>query len=112
MNDSVNLKQIEELKDILGDEFQGLIDAFLADSRQRLTRAREAMGRDDYELARREFHSLKGSCGNVGAEALAQLFLQLEGLLKTADYRSAQQKLPDLEREYQRVRQALRLSMV
>lgn len=112
MNDSINLQQIEELKDILGDEFQGLIDAFLQDSRQRMSRAREAMGCADFELAQREFHSLKGSCGNVGAQVLAQLFLQLETLLKKADFQSAAQQLPELEREYQRVRQALRLTMV
>ena len=107
MSECINLHQIEELKSILGADFQGLIDEFLRDSQARLTRALAALGEGNWEVARREFHTLKGSCGNIGAERLSDMCQHLEWRLKQGDCPSTQQSSNELQIEYQRVRQAL-----
>lgn len=69
---------IAGLKDIMGDEYAILLEAYLTDSDQRLRLAQQAVAEHDSSALREAVHSFKGSCGNVGALELAHLCQALE----------------------------------
>jgi len=64
---------LEELRDILEDEFPSLISTYIQDSGVRVDDLRQAMTRGDTEAARKAAHNLKGSSANLGLVYLADL---------------------------------------
>ncbi len=80
MNDKPHLDEeaLAELKDVMEDEFDVLIDTYLNDSRERLASLRLAIGEKDPEAFARTAHSFKGSCFNIGAPRLGELCLAAE----------------------------------
>lgn len=72
---------LSELKDIMGSEFITLINAFVADARQRLSLMAEAIQDDDQERLRTTAHSFKGSSANLGANKLKALCETMETTL-------------------------------
>lgn len=74
-------QQLAELRELMGPDFEGLLRAFLRDSRDRLLHLELAIKDRNWDIARRQAHSLKGSSSNLGALALAQHCQQLEQML-------------------------------
>lgn len=74
-------QQLAELRDLMGPDFDGLLRAYLRDSRDRLLHLDLAIADRNWDIARRQAHSLKGSSSNLGAIALAQHCQQLEQTL-------------------------------
>jgi len=74
------LNRAELLDRLMNDEklVEEIIDAFLEDTPQRIAILKEALGRKDASLVRREAHTLKGAAGNVSAIALRELALEAE----------------------------------
>jgi HPt (histidine-containing phosphotransfer) domain-containing protein len=70
MSDILNRELIEELRMIMEDEFSSLMDTFLQESAKQFDEAKVAWSAGDMDTLRRSAHTLKGSCGNVGAVAL------------------------------------------
>lgn len=64
---------LEELRDILEDEFPSLISAYIQDSTVRVEDLSQAMTRGDAEAVRKAAHNLKGSSANLGLVYLAEL---------------------------------------
>lgn len=76
LNDTI----FEQLKSkIDGDSLRQLYDMTLDDVRVRLERITEAAQRGDHATVRQEAHTIKGSCGMVGALALQALAAATEG---------------------------------
>ena len=69
---------ITELKDIMGDDFVMLVQSFQRDGEQRLTTLRSALESGDADAVRRQAHSFKGSSGNLGAQRVMSLCLNIE----------------------------------
>lgn len=69
---------LDELKLVLEDEFNDLIHAFLDDSQERMRLIRQQYQSQDWPELSRTAHSFKGSAGNIGAQALADLCMTLE----------------------------------
>ena len=78
MSDVLDQQLLEELKLVMEDEFSALMDTFLSESARQFADAREAWQSSDMEALRRHAHSLKGSCGNVGATELQSTCASLE----------------------------------
>ncbi|MFI8479411.1 Hpt domain-containing protein [Pseudomonas sp. NPDC078700] len=74
---------IAGLKDVMGNEYPVLLEAYLADSEQRLGLAEKAVVEHDMPQLLLAIHSFKGSCGNIGALELSRLCLELEGAVDT-----------------------------
>jgi CheY-like chemotaxis protein/HPt (histidine-containing phosphotransfer) domain-containing protein len=73
-------KIFEQLKAKIGGEpLRQLYDMTLEDVRARLDRIAEAAERGDYATVRQEAHTIKGSCGMVGALELQVLAAATEG---------------------------------
>ena len=82
----LDMEQLNELKEVLEDEFQILIDTYLADAQLRLKLIEEGLDTQNYEQVRLAAHSLKGASANIGALILAQLCEQLEHDCKLQKY--------------------------
>ncbi len=76
--------QLAELCELMGDDLVPLVQAFLRDGQERLHLLERNLLAGDFEQARRQAHSLKGSSSNLGATALAAACLQLETLARDA----------------------------
>jgi HPt (histidine-containing phosphotransfer) domain-containing protein len=89
------------------DIVQELAEAFQFETPPLLEALRVAVLEGQPEQLRRAAHNLKGSSNNLGAHTLAALSAELETLGKNGTVEGATGLLTRLEREYQRVCQAL-----
>jgi CheY-like chemotaxis protein/HPt (histidine-containing phosphotransfer) domain-containing protein len=103
---------IDSLKE-LADEgdpelFQDLVELFLRDTPGRLDGMREACTAGDARALEAAAHSLKSSCGNMGAMSLATVCRQLEQAGRENQLESVPGLIARTESEYERVQSALR----
>lgn len=107
MSDPIDSETIVMLKDVMGEDFQELIDTFLNDSRMRIPLLHEQLASGDIESLRQTAHSLKGSSGNLGATALSELCFQVEKQAKQQQTEGLNTVLEQIESEFHRVVEAL-----
>ena len=62
----INTDVLNELRDILADDFIMFINTFIDDTKVRLVALDTALAVKDIEQLRQESHSLKGSSSNLG----------------------------------------------
>jgi len=109
--DVLDLTALEALRgldegdeDLLGE----LIDLFMADAPGRIAGMRDAIAREDWPALASWAHSLKGSCGSLGAMHMADLCGRLESLgRRGGDRREAELVFKELEGQHALVRDAL-----
>ena len=78
MSDYIDLEVIEELRDIMEDDFPLLIETFLLETERQYLDAKNAWQDLQFDNLRRSAHSLKGSAGNLGAFQLRDMCEELE----------------------------------
>ena len=93
------LDRVEGDMELLGD----IIGLFKDDSVRQIAAIREAIGKKEAETAKRAAHTLKGTCGNLGAPDAAATALELEKLAAAQDFDGAQSKLRSLEAQIERL---------
>ncbi len=98
---------IAELRDLMGDEFVALIEAFQSDAKEQVGAIDGAAARNDAETVRRQAHGLKGACINLGAADLAELCGCIEDAGRAGDCAMAQELLSPLRTEFKAVLVAL-----
>lgn len=103
----LDMDVLNELKDVMGEEFPLLIDTFVSDSDQRIITIEQAVQAADPEAIRRTAHSFKGSASNMGAAGLTEFCRQLEALGHEGRSDGADVIYQSLSLEYQAVRAAL-----
>ncbi len=69
---------VSELQEIMGQNFQMLVESFRRDGEQRLAAMEKALEAEDKEALRRQAHSLKGSSSNLGAVRVVDVCVALE----------------------------------
>lgn len=69
---------IGELRDIMEQEFDDLVETFLEDMPQQLTKITSAVNDKDSDALRKIAHTLKSSSGSIGAPRLSELARRLE----------------------------------
>ena len=69
---------LDELRQIMGDDFMLLVDTFISDSQRRIDDLHQALAANSAESLRAAAHSLKGSAMNFAATRLTQICQQLE----------------------------------
>ncbi len=89
------------------DPVQECIDLFLEHTEQSLVELRQHFEAKDCAGLRHVAHSLKGSCGNLGAERMAALCRELEQSGKTGVVNGVDKLIRGVESEFAEVRQAL-----
>ncbi len=84
-----------------------LLALFFRDSAKALTELRIAWREDDLVAWRQVAHKLRGACATLGARLMMELCARMEDLDKAGLEESGEAMLEDLEREYERARDAL-----
>lgn len=112
MGTHVDLEMLSELKDIMEDDFNILIETYLQDSNTRITDITEAYNDRDSEALRGAAHSFKGSSSNVGAVLLADLCKTAEDLGREGRVEEVQDLLEKIDEEYQSVREIMTTQMI
>jgi CheY-like chemotaxis protein/HPt (histidine-containing phosphotransfer) domain-containing protein len=99
---------VDDLREIMGDEFVSLVRVFLEDAPRALGKLEMAAARNDLEALVGPAHSLKSTSANLGALALSDL-------ARTIEHGARQKSLGDpavivgqMSREFHRVETALR----
>ncbi|HEY9032305.1 MAG TPA: Hpt domain-containing protein [Pseudomonadales bacterium] len=95
---------LQELRTIMGDEFDLLIGVFFSDSEQRLLDIAAAIARQDAEALRTTAHGFKGSALNISAARLTELCRRLEEMGRTGQLEQAGAVLQAVQQEFDRVR--------
>ena len=96
----VDASMLDGLKELLGDRFVLLIEQYLADCSARIARIEPALACDDLLVVKNEAHGLKGSCRNIGANALAQICADIEDRARFGEAVGLQQKFADVQQEF------------
>ncbi len=96
----VDLDSLAELKEIMDDDFQMLIETYLVDADERVVNIRSAADAEDAVALRQSAHSFKGSSSNIGAELLAQLLGTAESMGNNNEMGNASTIASDIEAEY------------
>jgi HPt (histidine-containing phosphotransfer) domain-containing protein len=86
-----------------------LIDQYLAESVLRMAALKEAVERRDAPALRLASHSLKGTSSTVGANRMASICEEVEKLARGATFDGAPALVAELEDEFTRVCQELRV---
>ena len=99
MTEIINLEMMAELKEIMEDEFPSLIETFVIESARQYEEAKGAWHIQNLDVLRRAAHSLKGSCSNIGAEALQATCADLEHSARDAQTDAIPQLLEATEQQ-------------
>jgi HPt (histidine-containing phosphotransfer) domain-containing protein len=97
------------LERMMGDEelAETVLKGFLEDIPKQITVLKEQVEKGDAEMAGAQAHKIKGSAANVGGEALSGVALEMEKAGKERNLDKLTMLLPKLEREFERLRQAM-----
>lgn len=107
----LDLSIIEDLKEVMEDEYVTLLNTYIDDSIQRIELIRAAVASGIGDQVRDAAHALKGSSSNIGAAQLSQLCKKLEDCGRNEELDSADDLLPAIVAERDLVEQLLRESI-
>jgi len=109
MSDQPHLdtEALEELRDVMEDEFNSLIETFITDADKKLVALKEAIDANDASEVGKVSHSFKGSCSNIGAPQLSDLCRQSEDKGRGMDISGIQSLFDQIQAEYLQVKELL-----
>ena len=99
------------LRELMLDEYALLLDTFISDTEMRLGLLRSYLLTENWRAFRQTAHSLRGSCGNIGAPALQQAAEQAERAGGAADQQAAVAAFQQLLQLFDRLKPQLQLSV-
>lgn len=95
---------LSELRSIMGEEFDLLVDVFVSDSAKRLDDIEQAIKDGNAESLRTTAHGFKGSALNISAARLTSLCRELEDMGRNRELADATGKLEMVRQEYETVK--------
>ena len=104
----LDLSALAELKEVMEEEFDILLEAFLHDSTERVVQIKEAAKERDSEALSRAAHSFKGSCTNIGVPILAQLCMDAEQKGKKGELEGIDELVISIEQAFSEVTKLLK----
>ena len=99
---------MRELREILEDEFDEIITAFLLDAQTKRAVVQSAVSDGNSAALREAAHSMKGSARNMGAHALGEAAYELEALGRDGDWTGVPTALTHLDSCMQRTELAFK----
>lgn len=105
---ALDRRTLEELKEIMEDEFDDLVQTFLKDAPLLIYEIRDGIQARDTEAVWHAAHALKSSSANLGALQLPVLAKELELLAKAGQRSGSVELLKQMAEEFKRVRRGLR----
>ncbi len=104
MSESINMVMIENLKELMEDDFSLLLETYITDGDQSLLDLDKALNDNNAMKISKITHTLKGSSSNLGADALAKTSYKIETIARNADLAGIEDVVVQLKKEYQEVR--------
>ena len=101
---AINLKVIGELRALQGVSVVEIIDLFLQEASAHLASLQSSLGGRDGRALGRAAQTLKGSCGNLGAQAMSRICVDLQAAGQAGKWARAAVLLKGLEEEFRAVR--------
>lgn len=84
-----------------------LMEAFLKDIPRRFDMLRECLNEGNAKGAERLSHMIKGASASVGGVAFAAVASQMERAARSEDLYAVRARVPDLESEFERLKQTM-----
>lgn len=110
--DSIDRSVLESLRELQEegepDIISELVQLFVEDTPPQLAALREAVDASDAQSVERIAHTLKGSCGNMGAVRMAKLCEELQGVGASGNLARVPELLDQLEAEFELVSKLLK----
>lgn len=105
----IDIDLVNELREVLEDSFNELIDIFLEDTPEQIEGMAGAIAQGDLSGIRSYAHILNGSCSNFGADRIDALANEIRDICKTAgdDRPNLTRLLGEIQSEYAIVARSL-----
>jgi CheY-like chemotaxis protein len=103
----LEMEVVEELRAIMGAEYQGLVKLFFEDAPLHIQRLQAALAANDLAAMVVPAHTLKSSSANLGAQALSAVAKRIELGARTASLDKPAVAVMMLENEFRRAKAAL-----
>ncbi len=103
----LEMEVVEELRAIMGGEYQGLVKLFLEDAPVHIKRLQEAAAASNIPAMVAAAHTLKSSSANLGAMALSSVAKRIESCARTNALSRPTAAVLMLENEFRRAKAAL-----
>lgn len=100
---SLNAEMLNELRELLAENFNELINRYIADSQMRFNALQTAIADLDFKVIYYEAHGIKGSSRNMGANTLAEIMARLEVLGQAQNAQNLKEVFADAQTEYAKV---------
>ena len=94
---NIDIEIVNELQNMMGDEYKGLVDAFIDRSTVLINNIKS--NRDDLEKLISDVHSLKGSGGTMGAKKLFSICEGFESTLRDGENSSLDEMIQSIANE-------------
>ena len=94
---------LDDLIDIMGDEYVDLISVYLEDAPQSMAQLAKAAERKDTEGLISPAHSLKSTSANLGAMALSEMAKDIELNAREGRANDTELKIANIQAEFKRV---------
>jgi signal transduction histidine kinase/CheY-like chemotaxis protein/HPt (histidine-containing phosphotransfer) domain-containing protein len=104
----LNREIVDDLREIMGDEFIALVRVFLEDAPTALRKLEQAIANADIDALVGPAHSLKSTSANLGALALSDIARTIEHGARQHSLADPANEVAALGREFHRVEAALR----
>jgi len=104
----LDTRTIEELRELMQEKFQAIIETYMRDAPIRFKTMRDAITASDAEKLYRAAHSLKSASASLGAIDLSGFAMQLEHMGRNEDLGDVRDVFNDAVKEYGVVRHALK----
>lgn len=105
--DIIDRKTFNDLQQVLGDKFTGILQQFLSYAPQQLKLLQAAKTQLDCESLRSKAHQFKGEAAQIGAVKLSRLCKELEMLMRSGNINTANDLLERIALEVQKVIKSL-----
>lgn len=106
-NQYLDKSTLNDLRDIMGNDFESLIHAYIRDADNRLEHLEQAFQSQDAEKLRRSAHMFKGSCLNVGAKKLGKTCKDIEDLAREGGVQDTESMISSLVDDLQSTKKGL-----
>ena len=101
MNDAViDVSVVEELKEILEEDFADIIETYLEDSPNLISEIHQSFANQDAVILERSAHTLKSSSAGVGANGFAAICAELESLGKVGNFVDSEPFIKELDEQF------------
>jgi len=111
MNADLDVKALEQLRSLdapgSNELFKRLVETFVNDTPKLLVKVADAIAAQDWKMASKHAHAVKGSAGNFGARRLVALCMDIEQAGHSDDSATILRAATHLQLEYESARDAL-----